>query len=64
MRASDKTRPWSLADDNDMLRHIEKNHSIEEIAQLLDRPPEDDRRRLSILADEARALFPKDIAAS
>ena len=64
MAASEQTRAWSATDDSYMLRHIEQNHSIEEIAQFLNRRPEDIRSRLELLADEAKAPFLKDIAAS
>jgi hypothetical protein len=47
-----------------MRRYIEQNHSIEEIAQFLNRRPEDIRSRLELFADEAKALFPKDVVAS
>ena len=55
---------WSLKDDTDMLTYVEQGRSIEETAQLLSRPPEEVRARLSTLMSEASRLFPKDIAAS
>jgi hypothetical protein len=64
MPSSEPARPWSATDDNDMRRYIEQNHSIEEIAQFLDRGADDTRRRLELLADEEKALFPKDVVAS
>jgi len=59
-----RDRPWLIADDSSILKYIERGYSIDDTARLVSRSPEEVRKRLAILADEARALFPKDIAAS
>ena|SRR5829696_3281248 len=60
----DELREWSVKDDVDLSTHIEQGRSVEEIARLLARPPQEVRERLGVLTREGTSLFPRDVAAS
>ena len=62
--AASRDKPWSMADDAAMLDCLRQNQSFEEVAQLLERRPQEIRERIAFLAREAEWFFPKDAGAS